>query len=174
MLKITELSVLLRAEAELPPGLIMKTGEFIDAWNIVPSGGASLLEKRIRRCGWHFVRIADETRRGGVGESSQQAIASALQLAVRTISEYFNAVEVRHIYLTWYKWFVLARVGVFPYRIQQSPVQFVPDDALLLRTPTRGEQLLVNASWLFTQFGFEMPTDKEMLTQSTSKYGRAQ
>ncbi|MGA8779188.1 MAG: hypothetical protein WB567_00450, partial [Terracidiphilus sp.] len=106
----------------------MTSGGFIEGWSIARRGGASLLERRIRRHGWNFIRIADETRRGGVGESSQQAIASALQLAVRSISEYFNGVEVRHIYLTRYKWFVLARVGVFPYRIQQSPVQFVPDE----------------------------------------------
>jgi hypothetical protein len=171
---LTELSVLLRAEAELPPSLLKTSGGFTEGWKIARRGGASLLERTIRRHGWHFIRIADETRQGGVGETSQQAIASALQLALRSISEYFNAVEVRHIHLTRYPWFVLARVGVFPYRIQHSPVQFVPDDALPLPALTRRERLPVNALWLFPQFGREIPATNEMPTQSRSKYGRAQ
>jgi hypothetical protein len=152
----------------------MTGGELTKGWNLVRPGGASLLERRIRRHGWHFIRIADETRQGGVGESPQKAIASALHLAVTSISEYFNAMEVRHIHLTRYPWFVLARLGVFPCRIQQSPIQFVPDDALPLPASTRMEQLPVNASWLFPQFGLEMPMVREMLTQSSGKDERAQ
>jgi hypothetical protein len=174
MLKITKRSVLLRAETELPPSIGMASGEVMEGWNIARPGGASLLERKIRRDGWHFTRIADETRRSGVGESSQQAIASALQLAVQSIGEYFNAVEVRHIQLTRYPWFILARLGVFPYRIQQSPVQFVPDDALPLAAPTPREQLPVNASWLFPQFGRKMPAASEIPAESRSNYERAQ
>ncbi len=173
MWKITEHSVFVRAQTELPPSLIT-TREFMEGWNITLPGGVSQMARRIRGCGWHFIRIADETRRSGVGGSSRQAVTSALQLAVRSISEYFNAVEVRHIHLTRYPWFVLARLGVFPCRIQQSPVQFVPYDDLPLPAPTRREQLPVNASWLFPQFRRQIPTADEMLTQSRSKYGRAQ
>ena len=172
--RLTELSVLLRVETELPSNLIMTGSEFMAGWNLVRPGGASLLERRIRRYGWHFMRVADETQRGGVGESSKQAIASALQLAVRGISDYFNAVEVRNIHLTIYPWFVLARLGVFPCRIQQNPIQFVPDDAQPLPVPTRREQLPVDGSWLFPQFGLEMPMVKEILTQSRSKGESAQ
>ena len=171
---MTELSVLLRAETELPPSLVKTSGGFMEGWNIARRGGAGLLERRIRRHGWYFIRIADEIRRGGVGESSQQAITSALQLAVRSVNEYFNAVEIRNIHLTRYPWFVLARVGVFPYRIQRSPVQFVPDDALPVPAHARKRQLPAGASWLFPQFGPEMSPVKEMLTQPGSKYGRAQ
>jgi hypothetical protein len=172
--RLTELSVLLRAETDLPSSLIMTGSEFLVGWNLVRPGGASLLERRIQRHGWHFMRVADETQRGGVGESSKQAIASALQLAVRSISEYFNAVEVRNIHLTIYPWFVLARLGVFPCRIQQNPIQFVPDNALPLPVPTRREQLPANGSWLFPQLGLEMPMVKEILTQSRNKGERAQ
>jgi hypothetical protein len=133
-----------------------------------------MLEKKIRRCGWHFIRIADESLQSGVGESSQHAIVCALRLAVRSFSEYFNAVEVRHIRLTKYPWFVLSRVGVCPHRIQQSPVHFVPDDALPVPAPARREHLSANAPWLYPQFGRELPKLKEMLIQSRSKYGRAQ
>jgi hypothetical protein len=174
MLKIAEFSVLLRAETELPPRLIMKRDQFMDGWNIVQTGGTNLLETRIRRRGWHFVRIADESRRSGVGESSQQAITCALKLAVRGFSEYFNAVEVRHVHLTSYPWFVIARLGVCPYRIQQSPVQFVRDNALPLPATGRRRQLPANASWPYPQFGPEMLMLKEMLVQPGSKFGRAQ
>ncbi len=167
-MKITELSVLLRTGVELPPSLILASGEFMDGWNIVRPGGAKRLEKTIRKCGWHFIRIADESLRSGVGESSEQAIACALQLAVRSFSEYFNAVEVRHIQLTKYPWFVLGRVGVYPYRIQQSPVQFVPDDALPLPVTVQRRELPANASWLFPQPGSAMPMLKETLTLSRS------
>jgi len=172
--RLTELSVILRAGTELPSNLNMRGAEFMEGWNLVRPGGASLLERKIRRHGWHFIRIADETRQGVIGESSQLAIDSALRLAVRGISEYFNAVEVRNIYVSRYPWFVLARLGVFPCRIQQSPIQFVPDDALPLPASTRMEQLPVNASWLFPQFGLEMPMVREMLTQSSGKDERAQ
>jgi len=145
----------------------MKRGDFMDGWNIVRPGGASLLGKTIRKCGWHFIRIADESLRSGVGESSQQAIASALLLAVRSFSEYFNAVEVRNIHLTKYPWFVLGRVGVCPYRIQQSPVQYVPDDALSLPATARRRQLPVNASRLSSQFGRALPILKEAPTLSS-------
>jgi|SRR5580704_16406622 hypothetical protein len=167
--RLTESSVLLREGIELPSSLRVTGGEFLKGWNLMRPGGAGLLERRIRKFGWHFIRMGDETRQGGVGESSQLAIASALQLALCNISEYFNAMEVRNIHLSRYPWFVLARLGVFPCRIQQSPVQFVPDDALPLPVLTRSAQLPVNASWLFPQVGREMPIDKEMLTRSMSE-----
>jgi hypothetical protein len=174
MPRITKLSVLLRAGAELPPNLSMKRGEFMDGWNIVQTGDASLLEKKIRKCGWHFIRIAEESRRSGVGDSSLQAIACALKVAVQGFSEYFNAVEVRHVHLTTYQWFVIARLGVCPYRIQRSPVQFVPDDALPLPAAARRRQLPANASWLYPQFDPEMPLLKEMLILSGSAQARAE
>jgi hypothetical protein len=174
MLRITGFSVLLRAGAELPPSLIIKRDELTDGWSIVGPGGARRLEKRIRSCRWHFIRIADESLRSGVGESSQQAIVCALKLVVRGFSDYFNAAEVRHIHLTKYPWFVLARVGVYPCRIQQGPVQFVPDDALPIPARARRRQLPVSASLLFPQFGREMPTLKEMLIQSGNNYRWAQ
>jgi hypothetical protein len=174
MLRITGFSVLIRAGAELPPSLIIKRDELTDGWSIVGPGGAKRLEKRIRSCRWHSFRIADESLRSGVGESSQQAIVCALKLVVRGFSDYFNAVEVRHIHLTEYPWFVLAKVGVYPYRIQQSPVQLVPDDALPLPARARRRRSPVNPSLLFPQFGREIPTLKEMLIQSGNNYRSAQ
>lgn len=166
MLKITELCLLLRAEVELPPSLPIKRRELIDGWTLVRPRGSRMLEKKIQRYGWHSIRIANESLQSGVGESPQQAIACALKLAVRSFSEYFNAVEVRHIRLTKYPWFVLSRVEVFPYRIQRGPVQFVPDDALPLPATARRRQVPAIASWLFPQFSRAMPMLDETLTLS--------
>lgn len=152
----------------------MPKGEFMDGWNIVRPGGAKRLEKTIRKCRWHSIRIADESLRSGVGESSEQAIACALQLAVRSFSQYFNAAEVRHIHLTRYPWFVLGGVGVYPYRIQESPVQFVSDDALPLPVTVRRRELPANASWLFPQPGSTVPMLQETPTLSRSRFARTQ
>jgi hypothetical protein len=171
---IAGFSVLIRAGAELPPSLIIKRDELTNGWNIVGPEVARRLEKRIRSCHWHSIRIGDESQRSGVGESPQQAIACALKLAVRGVSEYFNAVEVRHIELTKYPWFVLARVGVYPYRIQQSAVQFAPDDALPLAVRARARRLPAGSSLLFRQFGREIPMLKEMQLQSEGINRRAQ
>lgn len=174
MVQITELSVLLRAKIELPVRLKLATEEFREGWSFVRLGGASRLERKIQRHRWHFIRIADGSLRSGVGETSQQAIACALKLALRSISEYFNAVEVRRIQLTTYPWFVLAKVGVYPLRIQQSAVQVVLDSALPLPAHARNRQLPVSGPWLSPRYGSAMPMLKEMLISSGSTQERAQ
>jgi hypothetical protein len=140
--------MLLRARVELPIGLKVATDEFQENWNFVQSGDASRLEKKIGMHGWHFIRIADGSLRSGVGETSQQAIAGALKLALRSISEHFNAAEVGHIQITRYPWFILARVRVYPFRIQKSAIQPLPDDALPLPATTRRRRLPSSPPWL--------------------------
>jgi hypothetical protein len=125
---IAERNVFLRARVEVPAGLKLMTKKFQEGWTFV-SGDASQVEKKIRTGGWSFVKIADPSLRSGVGESSQEAIASALRLTLRRISEHFNAVEVARIELTQYPWFFLARIRIYFYRIQQSVVPPVPDEA---------------------------------------------
>jgi hypothetical protein len=43
-------------------------------------------------------------------------------LALRRVSERFNAAEVESIELRKYPWFVVAKVKVYPYQIQQGAV----------------------------------------------------
>jgi hypothetical protein len=174
MLKIAELSVLSRAQIKLPVRLKLATEEFREGWRFVRSGGANQLEKRIQRQGWHFIRIADGVLQSGVGESSQQAIACALKLALRSISEYFNAVEVRRIHLTMYPWFVLAKVGVYPLRIQQSAVHVVPDSAFPFPPRARNRQLPVSRPWLSARYGSAIPMLKEMLISPGRAHERTQ
>ena len=91
---IAELTMLLREHIELPDSLKLATEEFREGWNIVRSGGARRLDREIRRRGWRSIRIGEGSLRSGVGQTSQEAIAGALKLALRCLSERFNAAEV--------------------------------------------------------------------------------
>ncbi len=71
-----------------------------------------------------------------MGDTSQEAINGALKLALRHVSERFNAAEVERIELTQYPWFFLARVRVYPYRIQQHAVLAEVEEAEPMATRT--------------------------------------
>jgi hypothetical protein len=163
MRTIAELNVLLRTQIELPAGLKLATEEFREGWNFVRSGDARRLEKKIQTRGWNFIKIADGELRSGVGETSQLAIASALKLSLRCVSTHFNAVEVEHIALTQYPWFFLARVRVYPYRIQEGAVLPVPDEAVPMQIDSQPRRLPPRSPELFPHFGSAMPMLKEML-----------
>jgi hypothetical protein len=135
MRDITERTILLRGRAELPAGLKLVTAEFQEGWNIVQSEDMHRLDKEIRKRGWHFIWIAEVSLRSGVGQTSQGAIASALKLALRCVSERFNAAEVEGIELTHYPWFFLAKVSVYPFQIQQNPDLSLPAAPRHSRTP---------------------------------------
>jgi hypothetical protein len=161
MRTIAEQNVLLRMRVELPVGLKLATHEFREGWNFV-TGDASRLEKRIRMRGWNFIKIADGALKSGVGETSQDAIAGALKLALRHMSAHFNAVEVEHIELTQYPWFYLARVRIYPYRIQEGAVLPVSDEP---PSAPRQKRLPLHAAALYPEFGSAMPRLKQMLAQ---------
>jgi hypothetical protein len=168
MRTITERNVLLRAQTELPDGLKLATDEFREGWEFVRTFDARRLEKQIVLRGWNFIRIAEESLRSGVGETSQEAIASALKLALRRVSTHFNAAEVEHIELTQYPWFYLARVRVLPFRIQQGALLPVSDKAEVVPVSNRRRRLPVHAEVLYPQFESVFPQLKEMLISSRS------
>lgn len=174
MRNIPELIVLFRAEPELPVGLKLKTDSFREGWSFVRSASASRLEKKIRMHQWHFIRITARVLQSGVGESSQQAIVCALRLALRSVSEYFNAVEIRRIHLTAYPWFVLAGVEVYPIRIQQSAVLAVSDNALPLPAFVRKTRPPLSAPWLSSRNSHATPVLKEMPVSSARTHGGLQ
>jgi hypothetical protein len=101
-----------------------------------------------------------------VGETSQEAMASALKLSLRRISTYFNAVEVDHIELTQYPWFFLARVRVRPFRIQQGAALPIPEEVMPIPALHRQRCLPIDADVLFPHFGSAMPQLKQMLISS--------
>jgi hypothetical protein len=172
MRAISELNVLMRVRIELPIGLRLMTEEFREGWNFVRASNAKRLGKKIETQGWNFIKIAHSSLRSGVGDTSQEAIASALKLALRRVSEDFNAVEVEHIELTQYPWFFLARVRVYPYRIQQGAALPVPDEALSIPIAARQRTLPPQSAELFPHFGSAMPMLKEMLVASRSSQAR--
>ena len=118
----TELNFLLRSQAGLPEGLRLAKEEFCEGWCSVRTRNTKWLEKEICAKGWNFDRVVKGLRGSGVGETSEVAIAGALKLALRQMSEQFSAVEVERIQVTQYPWFFLARASVSPIRIQQSTV----------------------------------------------------
>jgi hypothetical protein len=128
---IAKLTILLRGHIELPGNLKLVTDEFGEGWNFVRSGGARRLDREIPRRGWHIIRIGDGLIRSGVGQTSQEAIAGALKLALRCLSERSNAAEVAHIELRIYPWFFLAKVTIYPYRIERIAVVAVEDASLV-------------------------------------------
>jgi hypothetical protein len=170
----TEPIVLLRVRTELPHGLNLETSEFDGGWDFIRHGRAGGLEKKIQKREWQFIRIAGESLQCGVGETSRQAFAIALKLALPAISAYFNAVEVRRIHLTKYPWFVLVRVGVYPIRIQQGAVEAVPDDVLRLPVAAPARQSPVRAPWLSPGPDCRMAQLRKMLNPPANTLERAQ
>jgi hypothetical protein len=165
MRTISELSVLLRSCVELPAGMKVATNEFREGWNFV-TGNADRLEKKVRTRGWNFIKIADGSLKSGVGETSQEAIAKALTLALGRVSHPDNAVEVERIELTQYPWFFLAKLQINPYRIQQSAAGPMPGDAVFLPSVPRQRRLPASAPEMFPGFASAMPQLKQMLVLS--------
>ncbi len=139
MRELAELTMLLREGAELPDGLKLVTEEFREGWNLVRSGDAHCLYRKVRRRRWHLLRIEEGSLRSGVGKESQEAIACALNLALRRVGARFNAAEVEHIELKQYPWFFIAKVRVYPYQIQQSAVLSAANESMCLPMPLPAE-----------------------------------
>ncbi|MGD0892025.1 MAG: hypothetical protein ABR923_10860 [Terracidiphilus sp.] len=160
MRTIAELNLLLHEQIQLPDGLKLETEEFREGWSFVKRSNARRLEKRVLKSGWNFIRIGDGSLRSGVGDTSQEAIASALNQALRRVSTHFNAVEVKRIELTRYPWFFLARVKVNPYRIQEEAEIAASMMEVCEAEATRTSE---NRAGLSSEFTGAMPMLKQML-----------
>ena len=172
MPNFAESNVLLRTRIDLPRGFKVAAGDFRDGWTVMRTGGARRLERKTRACGWNFVRLGDAAVRSGVGDTSQLAIASALRLALRQVETHANAVELERIELTNYPWFILARVYVNSYRIQEGAV--LPALKAEAAAPMIAHRRLSpEAPELFPGFANSMPMLKELLLQSRSGEARA-
>jgi len=172
MRTISQSNMLLRARTELPDGLRMATDEFRDGWNFLPAFNARRLEEHVVKCGWICLRISQSSPRCGVGDTSQEAIAKGLKLALQRISEHFNAAEVGHIELTQYPWFFLARVSVCPFRIQHESILPALDESAPSAIAPRQRRLPLDSAALYPDFGSAMPMLKEMLILSRSVQAR--
>ena len=160
MCTVAESNVMLRAQAELPVGFKVATETFLEGWGRMRSGGVVRLGKKVK------VR--------GVGSTSEEAIASALKLALRRVDAHSNAVEVEQIQLTHYPWFCLARVRVHAYRIQEGAVLPAPAEVGPLPVTARERRLPQQADELFPEFRAAIPMLREMLIASGNAEVRAQ
>ena len=171
---IAETSMLVRAQILLPVGMKLTTQEFRGGWNLVGMRDSRLLEKKVLKKGWKFIKIADGWLRSGVGDTAQTAIGSALNLALSLVSPHFNAVEVNHVEWTQYPWFFVAKVMVNPYRIQQNAILPVLDEVMPPPANLRSRLLPPNAGMFFPRFGDKIPMIKELLVLSRSTQTRVQ
>jgi hypothetical protein len=130
------------------------------------------LEEKINTHGWHFIKITDGLLKSGVGKTSEEATANALRLSLRHIDASFNAVEVKHIELTEYPWFFLAKVQIYPFRIQHSANLPLPDHYEPIPAKPRRRRLPLNADVLYPYFGSAMPQLKQMLISSRTAQSR--
>lgn len=174
MCTIAEANVLLRAQVEMPSGCKVSTEEFAGGWNRMRTGGVARLEKKVHTRGWNFLKIADGAMRSGVGPTSQAAIASALNQALRRVDAQSNAVEVDRVELTQYPWFFLARVRVFPYRIQLGSEPPVVDAPEIGSPAGRQRKSSRKDTGFLQEFGSAMPMLKGMLTVSRVSEVRAE
>jgi len=166
MRNITESNMLLRTPLALPEDLGVATETFREGWQFVRTANAKKMKQKIKARGWNFIRIGDGSLRSGVGDTSQEAIASALRLALLRVGKQFSAAEVEHIEISRYPWFFLARVRVYPYWIQQSEDLPLPVSAPAPPQFPRQRRLPLNAAALYPQFGSAMPMLKQMLVSS--------
>ena len=166
MRAISQSNMLLRARTELPDGLRIATDEFRDGWNFVQAVNARRLEEQIIERGWNCFKISQSSPKCGVGDTSQQAIARALKLALQKVSEHFNAAEIEHIELTQYPWVFLARVSVSPFRIQHDAILPVLDESAPSAVAPRQRRLPLDSAALYPDFASAMPMLKEMLISS--------
>ena len=150
MCNIAERTMLLRGHVALPTGLALETEEFQNSWSFVLSGDTSWLDNELRARGWHFIRIAKGLVNGGVGQTSQKAIASALERALCHVNERFNTAEVGFVSVKQYPWFFSVQVKVYPYQIQQSATLTSAEEAA-------SESLSVSAEMAATRGNQVMP-----------------
>lgn len=174
MSNITAPNLLLRTGAELPKGFRLSTEEFREGWGISRSVEVCRLEKRILNRGWNFIKVADGRRSYGVGDTSQGAVDSALQHALRQLSENFNAAAVECIELTQYRWFFLASLALCPYRIQQGAALPAPDHTGRISGSPERKRLPRKPAALYSRSSGITPMFKEMLILSRSIHEKMQ
>jgi hypothetical protein len=119
MLEIVEFTTLVRGNVGLPGDFLVVTEEFREDWYFVVSGDSRQVADEIRTPRWRLSRAAPASQRSGVGQTNQDAIASALKLALRRVDACFGVAVVEQIKLTTYPWFVLARIDVSPTRFSK-------------------------------------------------------
>lgn len=121
MLKLNEALFLIRVDAQFPVGLNLTSTRFWEGWDSVPFREVRGLGNRVEMCGWQLVVGGPKLLSGGLGNTPEDATACALGLALRQVSQSFNAARVEYLRVREYPWFYLGSVAVYPQAIQQGP-----------------------------------------------------
>jgi hypothetical protein len=138
MRNIAELTMLFRGCVDLSNHFKIESEDFREGWKVVQSGDSFWLDKAVRSRGWHFIWIAEGVQKSGVGATPEEAVASALTLALRTVSERYNAAGVDRVELKKYPWFCLAKVRISPYQIQPgAEISIVNGPGVLTLAPAK-------------------------------------
>jgi hypothetical protein len=174
MRNIAELNFLVRGQVEAPNSFKLATETFREGWNFVRFMDARRLEKDIHAHGLDCVSISDGAQKSGVGKSAQEAIANALEITLRHISQHYNIAKIGHIELTQYPWFYLSRVVVCPYRVEQDAIEISRGVTVSLPIVPTHRRLQVYAPALYPYFGYAIPMLKEMLILSKNSQTRPQ
>ena len=160
--------MLLRGPAKSALGLKLATDAFREGWDFLRARDARRLKMNVNARGWRLVKGEGDWLRSGVGDTSKEAIAGALRLALGSAGDHFDAVEVVQIDLTRYPWFCLAKVRVSPWRIESrgasaQPTRSAPDQpACRQRRLPSGPQ----------PFGVAAPMLKQMLIAANGEESR--
>lgn len=174
MYSIAETNIFLRAQIKLPRGLKPVTEHFRGEWEFARSESAKRLQNRVRTLGWNFIKIEDGSLGNGVGNTPQEAISRALKMALCSICEPVNALEVEHIGLTQYPWFFLARVGVRPYCIQREVHLPAPDETVRPVMPLLRGRHSRKSNATYRHFASAMLSLRESLVIPSSSLTRHQ
>ncbi len=126
MLKPDEPAFLMRVDAQLPIGLKLNKKKFREGWEYVPPRDIRVLRKRVERLEWQLVADPEPLLTGGLGMTPRAATADALKLALRQVSELFNAARVEYLRVEQYPWFYVATVAVYPHAIRKGVVLPMP------------------------------------------------
>lgn len=135
MRELEQHTIFLRKHIMLPEGIDLADETICEGWVVLQSGDAPWLDKTIRGLGWNSNVLTKMYWRSGYANRAQEAIQRATQLALRKVDKRFNAAEIGHIVVAKHLWFFVARVGIFPRYIQESPFLGSCDELLTPPVP---------------------------------------
>jgi hypothetical protein len=121
MRELEQHTIFLREHIMLPEGIALAGETICEGWVVLQSGDAPWLDTAIRSLGWNSTVLTKLYWNRGFATRAQGAIQRASQLALRKVDKRFNAAEIGHVVVAKHLWFFVARVGIFPRYIQESP-----------------------------------------------------
>ena len=113
-------SVFLRSECILPDQLDPFRQPIDKEWTIVEEIPALVFDTMIRQAGWHFLWLQGACSRRGFGLTEERAIRRALSLALKGVSNRFNAAELDSLEIAEYPGFHVAKATVQTLQIQRQ------------------------------------------------------